>query len=88
MPSQNAMRTKDHLKLRDPLTAVGEHYAHEHQKITKDSVKVLAREGIWLKRKVREAIEINVRKPAMNRVQWYEIPRSTSNCCCHVTSED
>ena len=33
---------KDHLNLRNPLTAVGEHCAHEHHKITKNSVRVLA----------------------------------------------
>ena len=32
--------------------------AHEHHKITKDSVKVLAREDVWLKRKVRKAISV------------------------------
>ena len=48
-------RMKDHLNLRNLPTAVGEHCAHEHHKIAKDSVKVLAREDIWLKRKVREA---------------------------------
>ena len=70
-------RMKDHLNLRNPLTAVGEHCAHEHHKITKDSVKVLAREDIWLKRKVREAIEIKIGPPAMNRDQGYELPPST-----------
>ena len=39
-----AARMKDHLNLRNPLTAVGEHCEHEHHKITKDSVKILARE--------------------------------------------
>ena len=53
-----ATRMKDHLNLRNPLTAVGEHCAHEHHTITKDSVRVLAREDGWFKRKVREAIEI------------------------------
>ena len=52
------MRMKDHLNLRNPLTAVGEHYAHKHHQITKDSVKVLAREDVWLKRKVGEAIKL------------------------------
>ena len=37
--------------LRNPLTAVGEHCAHKHHKITKDSVRVLAREDVWLKEK-------------------------------------
>ena len=68
-----ATRMKDHLNLRNPLTAVGEHCAHEHHKLTKDSVKVLSREDVWLKRKVREAIEIKIGQPAMNRNQGYEL---------------
>ena len=68
------MRMKDHLNLRNPLTAVGEHCAHGHHKITKDSVKVLATEDIWLKRKVREAIKIKIGQPALNRDQGYELP--------------
>ena len=69
-----ATRMKDHLNLRNPLTAVGEHCAHEHHTITKDSVRVLAREDGWFKRKVREAIEIKIGQPAMNRDQGYELP--------------
>ena len=69
-----ATRMKDHLNLRNPLTAVGEHCAHEHHTITKDSVRVLAREDGWLKRKVREAIKIKIGQPAMNRDQGYELP--------------
>ena len=57
---------------------------HTYLKITKDRVTVLAREDIWLKRKVREAIEIKIRQPAMNRDQGYELPPSTMNYCCHV----
>ena len=42
--------------------------AHKHHKITKDSVKMLAREDVWfIKRKVREAIKIKIGQPAMNR---------------------
>ena len=79
-----ATRMKDHLNLRKPLTAVGEHCAHEPHKITKDSVKVLARDDVWLTRKVREAIEIKIGQPAMNLDQGYELPLSTMNFCCHV----
>ena len=79
-----ATRMKDHLNLGKPLTAVGEHCLHEHHNITKDSVKVLARDDIWLKRKVREAIKIKIGQPAMNRDQGYELPPSTMNFCCHV----
>ena len=50
-----------------------EHCAHKHHKITKDSINVLAREDVWLKRKVREAIEIKIGQPAMNRNQGYEL---------------
>ena len=42
-----ATRMEDHLNPRNPLTAVGEHCAHEHHTITKDSVRVLAREDSW-----------------------------------------
>ena len=59
-----ATRMKVHLNIRNPLTAVGEHCPHEHNNITKDSVRVLAREDIWLKRKVRETIEIKIGQPA------------------------
>ena len=69
-----ATRMKDHLNLRNPLTAVGEHCAHEHHTITKNSVRVLAREDSWLKRKVREAIKIKIGQPAMHRDQGYELP--------------
>ena len=65
---------KDHLNLRNPLTAVGEHCVHEHHKITKDSVRVLAREDIWLKGKVREASKIKIRQPAITRDQGVRAP--------------
>ena len=78
-----ATRMKD-VNLRNSLTAVGEHCLHEDHHITKDSVRVLAREDIWLKRKVREAIEIKIRQPVMNRDQVYEVLPSTMNNCCHV----
>ena len=52
--------------------------------ITKDSVKVLAREDGWVKRKVREAIKIKIGQQAMNRDQGYELPPYTTNVCCHV----
>ncbi len=42
--------------------------------ITKDIVRVLDTEEIWLKRKVREASEIKIGQPAMNRDQEYELP--------------
>ena len=79
-----ATRMKYHLNLRNPLTAVGEQRVHKHHKITEDSAKVLATEDVWLMRKVREAIEIKIGQPAMNRDQGYELLPSTMNYCCHV----
>ena len=87
-----ATRMKYHLNLRNPLTAVAEHCAHKHHKITKDIVQVLAREDIWLKRKVREAIKIKIGQPAMNRDQGYELIYDELLLSCdrrqgdHVTS--
>ena len=65
---------KDHLNLRNPLTAVGEHCVQEYHNTTKATVRILAREDIRLKRKVREAIKIKIGQPAMNRDQGYELP--------------
>ena len=69
-----ATRMKGHLNLRNPLTAVGEHCAHEHHNITRDSDRVLAREDSWLTRKMGEAIKIKIGQPAMNRDQGYKLP--------------
>ena len=63
---------------------MGEHCAHKHHKITKDSVKVLAREDVWFKRKVREAIKIKIGQPAMKRDEGDKLPPSTMNYCCHA----
>ena len=57
----------------NPLTSVGEDCVHDHHKITKDSIRVLAREDSWLKRKVSEAIKIKIGQPAMNRDKGYEL---------------
>ena len=83
-----ATRMKDHLNLRNPLTAVGEHSAHKHHKITKDGVKVLAREHVWLKGKVREAIKIG--QPVMNRCPIYDelLLSCDRRQGSHMTSED
>ena len=44
---------------------------------------VLAREdSYWFKWKMRESIQIEVRKPAMTR-DHTSSPRSTTNCSCH-----
>ena len=64
--------------------STGKHCAYDNYKITKDSVTVLAREDVWLKRKVREVIEIKIGQPAMNRDQGHELLSSAMNFCCHV----
>ena len=63
-----ATRMKDHLNLRNPvLNSCGRTLYAQTPQITKDSVRVLDREEIWLKRKVREASEIKIGQPAMSR---------------------
>ena len=64
----------------DVLFQNGVACAQEHDTMTKDSVKVLAREDIWLKRKVREAITIKIGQTARGT----SFLPSTMNFCCHV----
>ena len=67
-----ATRTKYHLNLRNPvLNSCGRTLCAQTPQITKDSVRVLDREEIRLKRKVREASEIKIGQAAMNRDQGY-----------------
>ena len=67
---------------------------HEHP-ISKDNVKVIAREDHTFRRKIRESIEIRTRRPAINRDQGYELPPIYDELLScdrrpgdHVTSED
>ena len=70
-----ATRMKDHLNLRNPvLNSCGGTLCAQTPQITKDSVRVLDREEIRLKRKVREASEIKIEQAAMNRDQGYKLP--------------
>ena len=70
-----ATRMTDHLNLRNPvLNSCGRTLCAQTPQITKDSVRVLDREEMRLKRKVREASEIKIGQAAMNRDQGYKLP--------------
>ena len=70
-----ATRMKDHLNLMNPvLNSCGRTLCAKTPQLTKDSVRVLDREEIRLKRKVREASEIRIGQAAMNRDQGYKLP--------------
>ena len=63
-----ATRMKDHLNVRNPLlNSCGRTLCAQTPHITKDSVIVLDRDEMWLKRKVREASEIKIGQAVMNR---------------------
>ena len=55
-------------------SAITEHFETTGHHTSMESVKVLAQEDRWLPRKIREAIHIHKRRPALNRDQGVEIP--------------
>ena len=68
------IRLKEHRKTTGSRTAVGDHIQETGHKLADDETKVLAREDQYWPRKIRESIEIRLRKPAMNRDQGYHLP--------------
>ena len=70
-------RVKEHTSIRRAsLTAVGDHCKKTGHEIHWENVKVLSSESNTSRRKIREAIEIEANKPALNRdIGSYEIPR-------------
>jgi hypothetical protein len=76
-------RLKEHKKTKGTLTAVGEHLHDFGHHLANDNNKIIAREDSYWPRKIRESIEIKIRKPDLNRDAGYHItpPPSTTNCC-------
>ena len=67
-------RLKEHKKLKGPLTAVGEHLTTLGHHLAEDNTKIIGREESYWPRKIRESIEIRIRKPEMNRDAGYYLP--------------
>ena len=57
-----------------PLTAVSEHIKDMKHLINTIDVRIIAREDKELRRKIREAIEIQERHPKMNHDTGYDLP--------------
>ena len=76
-------RFKEHTDGKHPNSAVSEHTQETGHLYTLQDVKVLNKEERHFSRKVREAIDIHKRKPALNRDRGHEIPPSDF---CHMTS--
>ena len=74
-PREHSARySKKHTNLDKPI-GVGDHCrATGHSVSKKNTTKVLTRESNRHKRKVKEAIYLKQRAPAMNRVQGYHLP--------------
>ena len=63
----------------------------DHAKDTKHSihwasVKIIGRENHFLSRKIREVINIHVRRTAMNHDQGYNVPQFTEQFCSLIKS--
>ena len=67
-------RFKEHTDGKHPNSAITEHTQDTGHRYSIEDVKVLNREDKLLPRKVREAINIHKRKPALNRDRGHEIP--------------
>ena len=70
-------RINEHLAInRSSLTAVAEHNKNNKHTFSWDNVEIVGRENNTLKRKIREAIEIKILKPEINRDVGYELPKA------------
>lgn len=76
-------RFKEHSRTKGTLTAVGEHTKLHQHNIGLDDVQVIAREDHFWKRKIREAIEIRVQQPTLNRDAGYELPAIYDDLLSH-----
>ena len=73
----------DHRKQVGDFTAVGEHTKNHQHRITTDNARVLAREQLFWKRQIREAIEIRTQRPTLIRDTGYDLPAIFDNLLSH-----
>ena len=79
-------RIKEHLNPKRVPTAVGDHIRDTGHTISPRDFKIVAREDLEIRRKIREAVEIRVRRPEMNRDTGYDLPPvflPLLSCDCH-----
>ena len=69
--SAKLTRIKEHLSRNS--SAVNEHIKFTGHSVDSSKIKVLATENNTFKRRIREAIEIKLRKPSLNRDNGFEL---------------
>ena len=60
-------RIKEHLSCRQRLPAISEHKLSTGHQCSMKDIKILDHEENWLRRKIKEAINIHREKPTLNR---------------------
>ena len=66
-------RVKEHLSLKTN-SAVGDHTKDTGHRFRADRVRILDREGIWQRRRIKEAISIWRHAPTLNRDDGLDLP--------------
>ena len=67
-------RFREHTDGKHLNSAIAEHTSSTGHRYTLDDTKILVREEKWFPRKIREALHIHKRSPALNRDRGQEIP--------------
>ena len=68
------VRFKEHTDGNHPSSAICEHMTNTGHRVNMEEVQVLAQEDKKVPRRIREALKIHQRSPALNRDQGIEIP--------------
>ena len=66
-------RVKEHLSLKTN-SAVGDHIKDTGHRFQVDQVRILDREGVWQRRRIKEAINIWRHTPTLNRDDGLNLP--------------
>ena len=75
----------EHTDANHPNSAIEEHTSATSHQYTLDDTKILVREDKWFPRKIREALHIHKRYPALNRDRGHEIPPILLQLLSHDT---
>ena len=79
-------RFREHTDCKNLNSAITEHTSTTSHCYPMDDTKILVREDMWFPRKIREALHIHKRPPALNRDPNHEIPPILLQLLGHVTS--
>ena len=74
-------RLEEHKKT--TASAINEHCLETGHEMDWANVKIIGKEDHWMKRKIKEAIEIRRKKPSLNRDQGWDLPPIFCNLLSH-----